>query len=118
MASRRRIEAYERKLAKIATEGKPLDADCLMAVATVYDFHEEDERTGVLVGFSQEVAQGLWGPRRSQRIRLCPSCVHHRPAEACPSVESLPVIRDPLVLRLERNTDGTERWTPPTHGST
>ena len=108
MASRKKIEAYERKLAKIATEGKPLDADCLMAAATVYDFHEKDERTGTLVWFSQEIAQGFFGPRRSQRIRLCPSCFRHRPVEACPDVESLPIIRDPLIVRLERNTDGAE----------
>ena len=112
MASRKQIEAYERKLAKIVTDGKPLDADCLMAVATVVYtvVHSpgQDEQTGTLVWFSQEIGYGLFGPRRIQSVRLCPSCVHHRPAEACPDVESLPIIRDALIVRLERNTDGAE----------
>lgn len=107
MASRKKIEAYERKLAKIATEGKPLDADCLMAAATVYN-SEQGEQTGTLVWFSQEVGYGLFGPRRVQSVRLCPSCVHHRPAEPCPNVESLPIIRGGIIVRLERNTDGAE----------
>ena len=108
MASRKKIEAYERKLAKIATEGKPLDADCLMAAATVYNPADQEEQTGTLVWVSQEIGLGFFGLRRIQSVRLCPSCIHHRPSEPCPAVESLPIIRDAIVVRLERNTDGSE----------
>ena len=107
MASRKKIEAYERKLAKIATEGKPLDADCLMSVATVYNPADQEEHTGTLVWFSQEIGPGLFGLQRIQSVRICPMCFHRR-SDRCPPVEKLPVIRGAIVVRLERNTDGGE----------
>ncbi len=103
MASKRQLDAYRNRLAKISAGDAPLTPECLNAVVTVTDMSGQ-ERTGTLVQFTYRIAWGLLGPRTSLSVRLCPECVDRR--GNCPRASDLPILDDVSVVTIRRNGDG------------
>lgn len=107
MPSKRKIEAYRKRLAKISAKDNPgrhLTSDCLYAVVTYCDLEDQEHRQGTLVGFGQRVAGGLFGPRVATDITVCTACVHQSGGNRCDDSEIS--VRDVAVLEVRRNGDG------------
>lgn len=110
-ASKRQVDAYRRRLAKItaAADASLLTAECINAVATVEPLHGDRVRqTGTLVSYTHRLEVGILGAYIATDVRLCPFCVD-RHSEQCPAEHALPVIRDVVLYNIRRNGDGEQQ---------
>ena len=78
--TKRQIDAYRRKLAKIegAHELSPI---AFNAVVSVWVYGQGDDPiVGTLVAVRHEIGVGLFGQSIETYVKLCPECVHKRGA--------------------------------------
>ena len=101
MATRRQVQAYQRRLAKIDS-GTRLTAECLNAVVTFLTLRGADEVTGTLVSYTHRLGFGLLGPRVVTDVRICTECIDQN--GDCPDVATLPVHEDIALLSIRRNS--------------
>jgi hypothetical protein len=105
MATKREIEAYRKRLARIGgaiNPGAQLTSECLYAVVTYLDEFGGEEKVGTLVGYSHRIGQGLFGPRVVTDITVCTDCAH-RKGRCGPDFEV--TATDVAVLEVVRNGD-------------
>jgi hypothetical protein len=107
MASKRKIDAYRKRLAKISSKRLPahhLTADCIGAVVSYWELGDHEVRHGTLTGFAYRMGVGLLGPRLMVDITVCTACVHQRGGSACEASEI--TIVDAAISDIRRNGDG------------
>lgn len=101
MATKRQVEAYEKRLAKIGS-GSQLTVECIGAVLTVRpDPALPETVSGTLVGYTHRQAVGLLGLRVVTDVTICTACAHKRGDCDAPGAEL--TIDDALIDRIERN---------------
>lgn len=104
MASKRDIERYERKLAKINLP-RELDANCLGTVVTAKCVGYNEPITGTLLRVEHRTGAGIVGVTVYTRVTLCPDCAHTR-SPNCQPLEDLDLVW--LERSPERNTGGEQ----------
>ena len=87
MARLREIEAYRKRLSKIARPSE-LSSEVIGAVVTVRSGHED--HTGTLVAVQHALGMGLCGPVIYTEVKLCPACVHRSGGDQCFPPSRLP----------------------------
>src|SRR5688500_16337980 len=79
MATKRQIEAYEKRLAKIDSTGD-LTAECIGAVVAVFvaPYGKDDYLEGTLTEFTHRLGLGLLGQSLLTDVVLYTACAHQR----------------------------------------
>lgn len=113
MASERQVEAYRKRLAKIAGKGAAmLTSECLGAVASVEGsivegrgIAKQKKVVGTLVSYQHAHRLGMFGLRIITNVTVCTACVHQR-AQCAP--RDLRTVTDVILLDLVRNDERGE----------
>lgn len=119
MTALREINAYRRRLARIAEDDQPsskLTAECLGAVVEAREAGTFHEIVGTLVSVTHRQALGLFGMRLATDVTLCTACVGKH-GDCGPATEV--VVADASVTRICRNADEdlTVTFEPATEGA-
>lgn len=105
MATKRQIEAYEKRLAKIE-QGSQITVECIGAVVTAWPEPALPETVeGTLLGYTHKRAVGLFGDRIQTDVVLCTACAHKR-GDCGPGAEV--VLKDVLLHSIVRNGSRAE----------
>ncbi len=110
MTTKRQIEAYRNRLAKITVPAQ-LTLECINAVMVQANgtitggTGAPCVATGTIVALQYDVREGLLGPAIRVQIKLCTRCVDVRSGNCAPT-DSLPWITVSWFDRVRRNGDG------------
>ena len=101
MATKKQIDAYRARLAKIDDQNK-LTHESLGAVFTGGVAGEPDPVIGTLMSIRHSMGMGLFGPTTYTYVKLCPACAHQKSTGCIDPEEVMVTWLDSVV----RNGDG------------